>query len=108
MLHDMGADVVKIEMPGGGDVARWIQISRDDRRAPYYYAINRGKRSVALDLRDEDDAELGRELARRADVMIENFKPGGLAKFGLDYASVSAANPGIVYASISWARPSAV
>jgi crotonobetainyl-CoA:carnitine CoA-transferase CaiB-like acyl-CoA transferase len=72
-----------------------------DGVSTYYLGVNRGKRSMALDLRDEGDAALGRELARRADVVIENFKPGGLAKFGLDFASVSAANPGVVYASIS-------
>jgi crotonobetainyl-CoA:carnitine CoA-transferase CaiB-like acyl-CoA transferase len=67
----------------------------------YYLGVNRGKRSIALDLREEADAALGRELARRADVVIENFKPGGLAKYGLDFPSVHAANPGVVYASIS-------
>src|SRR5882724_6295243 len=67
----------------------------------YYLGINRGKRSIALDLRDDDDAAAARELARRADVVIENFRPGGLAKYGLDYAAVRAGNPGVVYASIS-------
>jgi crotonobetainyl-CoA:carnitine CoA-transferase CaiB-like acyl-CoA transferase len=67
----------------------------------YYLGVNRGKRSIALNLRDETDAGLARELARRADVLIENFKPGGLARYGLDYSSVSAANPGVVYSSIS-------
>ena len=67
----------------------------------YYLAINRNKRSVALDLKDEHDAGLARELASRADIVLENFRPGGLARFGLDYDSVAAVNPGVVYASIT-------
>jgi crotonobetainyl-CoA:carnitine CoA-transferase CaiB-like acyl-CoA transferase len=67
----------------------------------YYLGVNRNKRSVALDLKDADDLTAARELARRADVLIENFKPGGLARFGLDYDAVAAGNPGVVYASIS-------
>jgi crotonobetainyl-CoA:carnitine CoA-transferase CaiB-like acyl-CoA transferase len=69
--------------------------------ATYYLGVNRNKRSVALDLKDPDDLVLARELARRADVLVENFKPGGLGRFGLDYEAVTAVNPGIVYASIS-------
>jgi crotonobetainyl-CoA:carnitine CoA-transferase CaiB-like acyl-CoA transferase len=72
-----------------------------DGESTYYLGINRGKRSIVLDLRDEHDAGLGRELARRADVLIENFKPGGLDKYGLDYESVRADNPGLVYTSIT-------
>jgi crotonobetainyl-CoA:carnitine CoA-transferase CaiB-like acyl-CoA transferase len=71
----------------------------------YYLGINRGKRSIALNLRDPVDAEIARKLAHRADVFIENFKPGGLAKYGLDFDTVSAANPGIVYSSISGFGP---
>jgi crotonobetainyl-CoA:carnitine CoA-transferase CaiB-like acyl-CoA transferase len=100
LLADLGAEVVKVEGPEGDETRTWTPPVRDGV-STYYLGINRGKRSMTLDLRDEADAALGRELARRADVMIENFKPGGLAKFGLDYGSVSAANPGIVYASIS-------
>jgi crotonobetainyl-CoA:carnitine CoA-transferase CaiB-like acyl-CoA transferase len=69
--------------------------------ATYYLGVNRNKRSVALDLTDDGDRALARELARRADIVVENFKPGGLARFGLDYDSVAASNPGVVYASIS-------
>jgi crotonobetainyl-CoA:carnitine CoA-transferase CaiB-like acyl-CoA transferase len=72
-----------------------------DEVSTYYLGINRGKRSIALDLRDEADAKVARELAHRADVLIENFKPGGLDKYGLGFEAVKAANPGIVYASIS-------
>jgi crotonobetainyl-CoA:carnitine CoA-transferase CaiB-like acyl-CoA transferase len=100
LLADMGADVVKVESPDGDETRTWTPPSRDDV-STYYLGINRGKRSVALDLRDPGDLELAHELARRADVMIENLKPGGMAKYGLDYATVSADNPDLVYASIS-------
>ncbi|GAA1209803.1 CaiB/BaiF CoA transferase family protein [Pseudonocardia alaniniphila] len=100
LLADMGAEVVKVEGPDGDETRTWMPPVRDGV-STYYLGVNRGKRSMALDLRDEGDAALGRELARRADVVIENFKPGGLAKFGLDFPSVSATNPGVVYASIS-------
>ncbi|MFD1659554.1 CaiB/BaiF CoA transferase family protein [Streptomyces caeni] len=100
LLADLGADVVKVESPGGDDTRAWMPPVRDGV-STYYLGINRGKRSIALDFRDAEDARLARALARRADVVIENFKPGGLAGYGLDHASVSAANPGVVYASIS-------
>jgi crotonobetainyl-CoA:carnitine CoA-transferase CaiB-like acyl-CoA transferase len=100
LLADLGADVIKVEGPKGDDTRSWMPPVRDGV-STYYLGINRGKRSIALDLRDETDAELARELARRADVLIENFKPGGLVKYGLDYDSVRSANPGLVYASIS-------
>ena len=100
LLADMGAEVVKVESPDGDETRTWTPPARDDV-STYYLGINRGKRSVALDLRDEADAALARELARRADVVIQNFKPGGLVRYGLDAASVRAANPRAVYASIS-------
>jgi crotonobetainyl-CoA:carnitine CoA-transferase CaiB-like acyl-CoA transferase len=100
LLADLGAEVVKVESPQGDETRTWKPPVRGDA-STYYLGVNRGKRSIALDLRDEYDRGLGRELARRADVVIENFKPGALAKFGLDFASVSATNPGVVYASIS-------
>ena len=101
LLADLGADVIKVESPQGDDTRRWVPPVTDDGVATYFLAINRNKRSVALDLTTEADVSAARELARRADVLVENFKPGGLAKFGLDYDSVSAVNRGIVYASIS-------
>ena len=101
LLADLGADVIKVESPQGDDTRRWVPPVTDDGVSTYYLAINRNKRSVALDLTHDADLAAARELARRADVLVENFKPGGLAKFGLDYASVAAANSGIVYASIS-------
>ncbi|WP_021599486.1 CaiB/BaiF CoA transferase family protein [Actinomadura welshii] len=100
LLADLGADVVKVEGPKGDDTRSWTPPTRGDT-ATYYLGVNRGKRSIALDLRDEDDAAAARELARRADVLIENFKPGGLARFGLDYDTVRAGNPGVVYSSIT-------
>ncbi|MBO0847854.1 MAG: CoA transferase [Pseudonocardia sp.] len=100
LLADLGADVVKVEGPKGDETRTWTPPDRDGV-ATYYLAINRGKRSIALDLRDERDAELARELARRADIVIQNFKSGGLAKYRLDYPSVRAGNPAVVYASIS-------
>ena len=100
LLADMGAEVVKVESPTGDDTRTWMPPVRDGE-ATYYLGINRNKRSVALDLRDEKDNALARELAARADVLLENFKPGGLAKYGLDYDTVSADNPRVVYASIS-------
>jgi crotonobetainyl-CoA:carnitine CoA-transferase CaiB-like acyl-CoA transferase len=100
LLADMGADVIKVEGPRGDDTRTWMPPVRDGV-STYYLGINRGKRSIALDLRDEKDAEAARELARRADVLIENFKPGGLDRFGLGFADVQAHNPGVVYASIT-------
>lgn len=100
LLADLGADVIKVEGPAGDDTRSWMPPVRDGT-STYYLGVNRGKRSMSLDLRDERDARLARELARRADVLIENFKPGGLAKYALDFESVRAANPGIVYTSIS-------
>ncbi|MGY1742080.1 MULTISPECIES: CaiB/BaiF CoA transferase family protein [unclassified Blastococcus] len=104
LLADLGAEVVKVEGPGGDDTRTWAPPVRDvggQATSTYYLGVNRNKRSVALDLRDPDDAAAARELARRADVLVENFKPGGLARFGLDHSSVAATNPRIVYASIS-------
>lgn len=100
LLADLGAEVVKVEGPSGDDTRTWQPPVREGV-ATYYLGVNRNKRSVALDLKDPADLELARELARRADVLVENFKPGGLARFGLDYDSVAAVNPAVVYASIS-------
>jgi crotonobetainyl-CoA:carnitine CoA-transferase CaiB-like acyl-CoA transferase len=100
LLADLGAEVVKVESPAGDDTRTWMPPVREDE-STYYLGVNRNKRSVSLDLKDDGDRALAQELARRADIMIENFRPGGLARFGLDYDSVSTDNPGIVYASIS-------
>ncbi|WP_214108874.1 CaiB/BaiF CoA transferase family protein [Acrocarpospora catenulata] len=100
LLADLGAEVVKVESPAGDDTRGWMPPVRGEV-STYYLGVNRGKRSVSLDLKDDGDLMLARELARRADVLVENFKPGGLAAYGLDYTTVSAGNPGVVYASIS-------
>jgi crotonobetainyl-CoA:carnitine CoA-transferase CaiB-like acyl-CoA transferase len=100
LLADLGAEVVKVEAPGGDDTRSWQPPVRDGI-STYYLAVNRNKRSIALDLKDPDDLAAAQELARRADIVVENFKPGGLARFGLDYESVAAANPRLIYASIS-------
>ena len=110
-LADLGADVVKIESPAGDDTRQWGPPFVDRpgadgdaetrATAAYFYACNRGKRSVVADFRNPEDLAAVKRLAGRADVIIENYKVGGLAKFGLDYASVAAANPGVVYASIT-------
>jgi crotonobetainyl-CoA:carnitine CoA-transferase CaiB-like acyl-CoA transferase len=101
LLADLGADVIKVESPAGDDTRRWIPPATGAGVATYYLAINRNKRSVALNLDDADDLAAARELARRADILVENFKPGGLARFSLDYESVRATNAGIIYASVS-------
>jgi crotonobetainyl-CoA:carnitine CoA-transferase CaiB-like acyl-CoA transferase len=100
LLADLGAEVVKVESPGGDDTRSWLPPVRDDV-STYYLGINRNKRSIALDLKDAADQRIARELANRADILIENFRPGGLVKYELDYDSVAATNPGIIYASIS-------
>jgi crotonobetainyl-CoA:carnitine CoA-transferase CaiB-like acyl-CoA transferase len=101
LLADLGADVIKVESPSGDDTRSWMPPTTPDGTSTYYLAINRNKRSVALNFKDDDDVRLARELAARADVVLENFKPGGLSKFGLDYDAVAATNPRVVYASIS-------
>src|SRR5207253_8401873 len=105
LLADLGAEVVKVEGPGGDDTRTWQppvrSVAVGQGVSTYYLGVNRNKRSVALDLKDPGDVALARELARRADIFVENFKPGGLKRFGLDYDTVAAANPAVVYASIS-------
>jgi len=101
LLADLGADVIKVESPAGDDTRRWVPPVTDAGISTYYLAINRNKRSVALDLASPGDLAAARELIRRSDVLVENFRPGGLARFGLDYQSAAASNPGLVYASIS-------
>src|SRR3954452_23382967 len=79
LLADLGAEVVKVESPGGDDTRTWLPPVRGDI-STYYLGINRNKRAIALDLKNPDDTRVARELAARADIMIENFKPGGLSK----------------------------
>jgi formyl-CoA transferase len=108
MLADLGAEVIKIEKPGEGDDTRrwgppWLTAADGTPTAEsaYYLAANRGKRSVAIDIAHPEGADLVRRLAAGADVLVENFKVGGLAKYGLDWATLSALNPRLVYCSIT-------
>lgn len=103
-LADLGADVIKVEAPEGDDTRRWGPpfIERDgDRSAAYFHATNRGKRSVICDFRTPQGQEMVRRLIMDADVVIENFKVGGLAKYGLDFTSLHKVNPRLVYCSIT-------
>ena len=105
MLADMGADVVKVEHPQLGDETRhwgppWAG-SADDKLSAYYLSINRNKASIALDLKTADGQSTARDLVRQADVLIENFKVGQMAKFGLDYATLAEENPHLVYCSLT-------
>ncbi|MGW0242947.1 CaiB/BaiF CoA-transferase family protein [Micromonospora sp. CMU55-4] len=100
LLADLGADVVKVESPGGDDTRGWRPPVRDDV-STYYLAVNRNKRSLVLDLTDPGDLTLAHRLADRADVLIQNFRPGALRRFGLDHDTVTARNARLVYASIS-------
>ncbi|AMM34222.1 hypothetical protein SA2016_3563 [Sinomonas atrocyanea] len=100
-LADLGARVVKVERPGCGDDTRHWGPPFSATGATYFESVNRNKESVELDLADPEGLGLARELALRADVLVENFKPGGLEKLGLGYEALAAENPGLVYASIS-------
>ena len=103
-LADLGAEVIKIEAPEGDDTRRWGPpfIERDgDKTAAYFYSANRGKRSVTIDFRSPEGQQKVRDLVADADILIENFKVGGLKKYGLDYASLSELNPRLIYCSIT-------
>jgi crotonobetainyl-CoA:carnitine CoA-transferase CaiB-like acyl-CoA transferase len=100
LLGDLGADVVKVEHPSGDDTRRWGPPWAADGEASYYLGLNRNKRSVALDLKQPGDRAAAADLARRADVLIENFRPGVMERFGLDEPSLRSANPGVVYCTI--------
>lgn len=100
ILGDLGAEIIKVESPLGDETRTW-RPPQHEGVSTYYLGINRNKRDITLDFGDEEDLKLTKELTRRADIVIENFKPGGLKKFGLDYDSVKAENPNVIYASIS-------
>jgi crotonobetainyl-CoA:carnitine CoA-transferase CaiB-like acyl-CoA transferase len=102
LLGDLGADVIKVERPDGGDDTRHWGPPWREGEATYYLGLNRNKRSLALDLGDEEDAALARELAARADVLIESFRPGLIARWGLDGETLRATtNPGLVTCSVT-------
>lgn len=100
LLADMGATVIKIESPVGDDTRRFAP-PESDGVATYYQSANRNKRAVTLDFADPDDLARVREVIGSADILVENFKAGGLARFGLDYPSLSVSQPGLIYASIT-------
>ncbi|WP_169473845.1 MULTISPECIES: CaiB/BaiF CoA-transferase family protein [unclassified Novosphingobium] len=105
VLADLGAEVIKVESPAGDDTRAWGPpfIANPDRSqdAAYFHATNRGKRSLVLDLSSAEGQARARELVAGADVVIENFKLGGMARFGLDYETLAAINPGLVYCAIT-------
>lgn len=107
LLADLGADVIKVENPDGGDDTRkWgppfvTGADGENLSAAYYHSTNRGKRSIAVDFSTPEGADIVRRIAATSDVMIENFKLGGLKKYGLDYESLKAINPRLVYCSIT-------
>jgi len=100
MLADLGAEVWKVESPWGDDTRRWGPPFREGESA-YFLSTNRGKKSLAVNLKDPRGQEVVRRLAAEADVLVENFKAGDLARYGLDYESLAAVNPRLVYASIT-------
>jgi len=103
-LSDLGAEVIKVESPAGDDTRNWGPpfIEREgDRTAAYFHSCNRGKSSVTVDFRTPEGQAQVRAMVREADVVIENFKVGGLAKYGLDYDSLREVNPGLIYCSIT-------
>ena len=103
-LSDLGADVIKVESPEGDDTRKWGPpfVERDgDKTASYFHSCNRGKSSITVDFRTNEGQEKIRDLVKDADILIENFKVGGLAKYGLDYDSLSAINPRLIYCSIT-------
>ncbi|AHC99633.1 CaiB/BaiF CoA transferase family protein [Leisingera methylohalidivorans] len=103
-LADLGAEVVKVESPDGDDTRKWGPpfIEREgDKTAAYYYSANRGKDCVTADFRTEEGRQLVIELIRDADILIENFKVGGLQKYGLDYDSLAQINPRLIYCSVT-------
>ncbi|MFI5660832.1 CaiB/BaiF CoA transferase family protein [Streptomyces sp. NPDC051684] len=101
LLADLGADVIKVERPGAGDETRSWGPPFADGEATYFLGVNRNKRSVALDLTADSGREAARAIAARADVLVENFRPGTMDRLGLGYEELSALNPGLVYCSVT-------
>jgi crotonobetainyl-CoA:carnitine CoA-transferase CaiB-like acyl-CoA transferase len=106
LLADLGADVVKVESPEGDDTRQWgppfvMTDAGENRSAAYFHACNRGKRSITADFRVKEDQELVQRLAMQADIVTENFKVGGLAKFGLDAISLRSEKPSLIYCSVT-------
>ena len=100
-LGDLGADVVKVEAPGGDETRHWAPPVDASGRAAYHHAANRNKRSIVLNLKDDSDLALAQALCARADVVVSNFRPGTVERFGISYEQVREHNPGVVYCEIS-------
>ena len=103
-LADLGAEVIKVESPAGDDTRKWGPpfVERDgDRSAAYFHGCNRGKRSIVVDFTTAEGQATVRALTAEADILIENFKVGGLKKYGLDFDSLAAINPRLIYCSIT-------
>jgi crotonobetainyl-CoA:carnitine CoA-transferase CaiB-like acyl-CoA transferase len=101
ILGDQGAEVIKVERPGAGDDTRTWGPPFAGGESAYYLCCNRNKRSITIDLKNPRGVELVKELAKASDVLVENFTPGLMERFGLDYASLREVNPGLVYCSIT-------
>lgn len=101
LLADLGADVIKVEHPQGGDDTRQWGPPWLDGESAYFLSVNRNKRSLTLNLKHQKGRELAHQLAISADILVENFKVGTMAKYGLDYETLSQQNPGVIYCSIS-------
>ena len=100
ILADLGAEVWKVESPWGDDTRSWGPPFVGDESA-YYLSANRGKKSIIVNLREERGQKIIKDLTKKADIFVENFKVGNLARFGLDYSSLSEINPGLIYASVT-------
>src|SRR5687768_12569243 len=98
ILAELGARVIKVEQPGSGDETRGFepQLAQD---SAYYFACNRSKESITVNLRSDEGKKVIRELAKKADVMVENFPAGTLGKYGLDFSNLQSTNPGLIYVS---------
>lgn len=102
LLGDMGADVIKVEKPGSGDDSRyWTADPRYEGYSPYFLSVNRNKRSLTLDLKQPEGVEILKKLIEKADVLVENYRPGTMERMGLDYETLRKSNPGLIYCALS-------
>jgi len=101
VLSELGAEVIKIERPGKGEPERQAMPKTPKGESYQFFSYNRGKKSITLNLKDPKGVEIARKLAAKADILVENFAPGGMERLGMSYAEISKINPGIIYASIS-------
>ena len=99
-LADLGAEIIKVEPPGDGDETRTFPPFRDGE-SHYFVAINRGKKSIVIDLKSEEGVQLAKDLAAKCDIVVENYRPGVMDRLGLGYTALSAINPGLIYCAIS-------